>query len=242
MNRLAVFAIAAFCLAACGEKQTIASKSAAAYRDAVARGVPVGSGGHVHGGHEHKENTTGDQTSPGMEMSVMKMSARASTESVAGIGHGTATHGGTAMPEMQGMSGMQHGSRTAMDHSQHRSSSSTNAMPGMQMGTSSQPMSGMAGMSGMDHAKMHHGSSSGANATPGMQIGTLSSSQATSGMAGMPGMQHGGGDAAPVRAAAPATSSAMSRLSPASTLQPDSFDAPSPTAVRDAAKTKGEMP
>src|SRR5688572_30324155 len=45
-----VLTAAALILAACGGDESTASKSAAAFREAQAKGVPVG-GGHEHGGH-----------------------------------------------------------------------------------------------------------------------------------------------------------------------------------------------
>ena len=42
----------AFLVAACGGDSSVASKSASAYREAQAKGIPVG-GGHEHEGHGH---------------------------------------------------------------------------------------------------------------------------------------------------------------------------------------------
>ena len=99
-------------ISACGGKNSMASKSATAYRDAVAYGIPVKEGGH--GGHEiaagHSQMAGMDQsTMAAMDHSKMKM---------AGMDHSK-------------MAGMDHSKMAGMDHS---------SMAGMQHGgTSMQP-------------------------------------------------------------------------------------------------------
>jgi len=77
---LAIIAVAVFVLASCGGRQSMASKSAAAYREAQARGTPVGTDGHgdAHGGaaatdatagphenHQNSDATSGTASAPG---------------------------------------------------------------------------------------------------------------------------------------------------------------------------------
>jgi hypothetical protein len=196
----------------CGGKQSMASKSAAAYRDAVAKGIPVGSG--EHGGHAAAVESSAE--------------AGGGHDNMAGMDHSQMQHGSSS--SMASMPGMQHGSTagmSGMDHSKmHGSSQSMTKMPGMQHGS-------MAEMSGMDHSQMQHGST-GAKATmPGMQHGSMP------GMSNMPGMQHGATAVAPVPPA-PTNSSAIAKLNPSATLSPDSFDQPAPSAVSEANKAGAE--
>ena len=68
MNRYGLALMsAALLLAACGGKQTMASKSAAAYREAQAKGVPV-TGGHEHG---HEMEAPATSTAAEMEHAAM---------------------------------------------------------------------------------------------------------------------------------------------------------------------------
>ncbi len=142
--------IAAIAVGACGGKQTMASKSAAAYDEAKKKGIPIEAG--EHGGHSAEagaEPTATDHAAmPGMDHGAM-----------AGMDH-------SKMPGMQrgasgaaahDMAGMNHSGMAGMDHSK---------MPGMQHGASGAAAHNMAGMdhsamAGMDHSKM-----------PGMQHGT----------------------------------------------------------------------
>jgi len=72
---------------ACGRDQTMASKSAAAYREAQAKGTPV-SGGHEHGGHQATA-TTG--TGEAMDHSAHGTAAGAMDHSAHGAMSGAAT-------------------------------------------------------------------------------------------------------------------------------------------------------
>ncbi len=151
----AITAIATVVLAACGGKPSIASKSATAYRDAVAQGKDVSAGGHTHGGHTHEqaapiassEPTVMDHGSmPGMVM------AKNST-AMPNMGHGRMQSGTTETMNMQhgSMAGMnmEGGSMTGMDHSQprHGTSQAMASMPGMKDGAGQT----MANMPGMQH-------------------------------------------------------------------------------------------
>ena len=150
MARIGYFwlVIATAVLVGCGGKQSVASKSAAAYRGAVEKGIPVEGGGHEHG-------ATGKNMS-GMEHSEMKGMAN-----MPGMQHGS-------MQGMKNMPGMQHGSMQGMANMpgmQHGSMQGMANMPGMQHGS----MQGMANMPGMQHGSMQ-----GMANMPGMKHGSPS--------------------------------------------------------------------
>ena len=104
----------AMMLGACGGKQTMASKSAAAYDEARKKGLPVSAG--EHGGHE--AGTAAEPPPAG--------SAPASEHgSMPGMDHSQMSgmqHGSAGQPLDMGamqhgsMAGMQHGSMTNMQH------------------------------------------------------------------------------------------------------------------------------
>ena len=116
-------------VAACGGKQTIAVKSAEAFRDAQQKGVPVGGdshGGHSAGGPAHQAGTTtnsagGHATMTGMDHSTM---AGNSQGGMAGMDHSKMKQGQQPMAGMdhskmqqgQRMPGMDHGNATGMQH------------------------------------------------------------------------------------------------------------------------------
>lgn len=132
--------------AACGGKESMASKSAAAYRDAQAKGVPVGSGG-AHGGHQAGATTgTGEA---GAEMKAMD--------------HSTMT--GMNRSQTSGMDHSQMAGKAGMTHSTTSGAGRTNAssmqhdMSTMSQGSSAKPEGSMAGM--------QHGSPAPANLTIG---------------------------------------------------------------------------
>lgn len=137
---------------ACGGKQTVASRSAEAFREAQQKGTPLG--GDSHGGHSAGQSTD--------------------------------------------HSNMKSGDMAGMDHSKMK--------PG--------------GMAGMDHSKMKPGGMAG------MDRGA------------MPGMQHGAPGPAVMKV--PTSNSEMQRMSPASTLGTDEFDAPSPASVSESSKATQE--
>jgi len=210
--RKGLIAVGAVLLAlSCGGKQSMASKSAAAYREAAAKGVPVGSGDH--GGHTAQTSSTSmagmdhSQMQHGSSQSITNMPGM-KPDSMSGMDHSKMRHG--SAKTTANMPGMQHGSMDVvrnMPGMQHGSSHSMANMPGMKPGS----------MSGMDHSKMQHGSAKT--------------------MANMPGMHHSAIAVAPV-APAPTNSSGIARLNPAATLNTDEFDQPSPVAVSEANKAK----
>ena len=154
--------VVALILAACGGKQSVASKSAAAYREAVAKGIPVESGGH--GGHQAETSTAHDEMA-GMDHSQMQQgstSKMAGMEygSMAGMDHAKMQHGSTSS-----MAGMEHGSMAGMDHAKMQHGSTSN-MAGMEHGS----------MAGMEHSQMQHGSMKN---MPAMQHGTAATTTVT---------------------------------------------------------------
>lgn len=92
---------------ACGRDETMASKSAAAYREAQAKGTPV-TGGHEHGGHE--------ASTPALS----GVEGASATGAVDHSAHGTA-HGAAVDHRAHTATG------DAMDHAQHGSSGRTTA-------------------------------------------------------------------------------------------------------------------
>jgi len=199
----------ALLLTACGGKESVASKSAAAYREAQAKGIAVG-GGHDHGGHEAATATSGtadmdhaahDRTAGGTAMDHAAHGKGGAADHAA-MGHGTpdhTAHRGTSEAHAQ-HAGMQHTAATGADpHAQHR-----------------QP----AASTQMDHGQ--HG------ATPATGTETTD-----------PHAQHqvgGATAAAPIVVAAPRSNADMRDVQPSATLQPDAFDAPAPISVSEAAK------
>jgi len=209
---LVVALVMALVAAACGGEQSVASKSAAAYREAQARGTPVG-GGHDHGGHgatattasadhsAHGATTTGDAAT---DHSAHGTGADAQ----AGMNHG-ATAGGT-------MDHSAHGGAATVDHAaMGHGTGATNAHAGHAT---------TRGTTAADHAAMGHGSTS-TNAHAGHTATTNAHAQ------------HGAGATSiPAAAPAPRSSAEMQRLQPATTLRRDAFDAPASVSVSEAAK------
>ena len=240
-------------LAACGGKDTVASKSARALREAQQKGTPVG--GDAHGGHaagDTAATATDHATMTGMDhstMTGMDHSTMTDAGAMAGMDHATVTGGGQgAMAGMDhaNMPGMQRGqSMAGMDHSQMQRGQATAGMDHSRMQHGQQPMAemdhsnmpgmqqrgtaqqGQQGMAGMDHGNM-----------PGMQQRqTAQQGQAVAGMdhSNMPGMQHGT-TGAPVVTAPPTSNAEIQRLQPASTLKNDPFDMPAQSAVAETEK------
>jgi hypothetical protein len=202
-------AAAAMMLIGCGGKQTMASKSAAAYDEAKRRGIPIEAG--EHGGHSVEgaaAQTAAQASMPGMEqpaMHGMQHETSAVTHEMAGMNHsamGEMDH--AKMPAMQQKT-------AAMTHDMAGMNDSTmTTMPGMKHGAAAGGTHDMAGMShsamaGMDHAMM-------------------------------PGMQHGATAAPAMVINPPSTNSAIAQTQPATTLRADAFDAPAASSVGEAAK------
>ena len=270
MNRFFIGAIACAAIiaaAACGGKQSVASRSAAAYRQAIAEGKDVGAGGRVHGGHGQAESA--ETAAAPHDMSEMDRGSKPAMkdESMPAMHHGSA--------DMKNMPGMQHGTTSTMDHGQmqHGASQPMANMPGMQHGTTStknhgqmqhgasQPMVDMPGMqhsttSTMDHGQMQHGASQPMVDMPGMQHGATSTMDhaqmqhgSSQSMANMPGMSHGamegmqhGGTIPPGGLWGPQPGSLAPKAAAPTprALQPDALDAPAPVSVEESRKSASD--
>lgn len=180
----------------CGREPSMATKSAAAYRDAVAQGLPIGSG---HGGHEAAEN--------GDHAHVTPPAGTAEPEPGAEGG----AHGHLSRPS-ESASGADAGSMAGMDHS----------LADMHHSRTAQPAGAAPPMAGMDHA---HADSGTAETMTGMDHSKPAPATASP-MAGMDhaAMGHETPAAIPEPARTPSSSSEIGRLDPAKTLSLDEFD------------------
>lgn len=225
-------ALAVF-LAACGGKESVASKSAAAYAEAQAKSVPVGS---EHGGHSP---AAGEQsTSAGMDHSKMSSGdmagmdhSKMGSSNMAGMDHSKMSSG-----DMAGMdhSKMSAGDMAGMDHSKM----SSGDMAGMDH---SKMTSG--DMAGMDHSKMSSGDKAGMDhsSMSGMNHGAVPSG----GLWGsLPGSLAGGGEAPDHSAMAgmnhpPSEPAPSPSQTPGQTLREDNLDRPAPISVSETLKSSG---
>jgi hypothetical protein len=213
--------VALVALAGCSKDPSVASKSAAAFREAQKRGETFED---AAGSHGHGALTPGEsQGHSGMAMEGQDKGSMAGMK-MGGKGQGGMAGmpgmkmGGKGQGGMAGMPGMKMGGKDQ---------SGMAGMPGMKMGGKDQ--SGMAGTPGM---KMGGKDQSGMAGMPGMKMG----GKDQSGMAGMPGMKMGGKNpsAGPPAVAAPV---AASPGQPARTLSSDPLDSPAATSVLDARRS-----
>ena len=238
----ATIAVLTVCVLACGRETTMASKSAAAYREARAKGIPV-TGGHEHGGHAATATGTADG---GAAMDHSAHGATPATDHTA-MGHGTtagahAAHGATPATDHAAMG---HGT-TAGQHAAHGATPATDHAA-MGHGTARDAHAGHTATSATaDHAQHRTSGASGGHAAhppaatsaahdqhSGMQHGTATSPAD-------PHAQHRpAADAPAVVLTAPTGSNAMARVRPAATLRSDDFDAPAPVSVEEARKAAG---
>jgi hypothetical protein len=229
IGRFAIGAIAAVALAAaagCRREPTTASRSAAAYDEAVKKGEPLEAGdGHDHDGHA--PSAAGEPA----ETSESAHAGHAAAGAPAGDGRGHADHAAT------GRAGMDH---SAMDHdhaapSRDGRSHGPAAHTGHSATTAAAP--GAAGHA--DHAGMQGAPSGGtghqAHGAP-PQARSASGPPEAAPMTEHPAMGHAPG---PVPAPSPEPGSkAAVPGQPAETLRNDTLDAPAATAVRDAARAR----
>lgn len=139
----------AMTLIACGGRQTMASKSAAAYDEAKKKGLPIQAG--EHGGHSN-------EATPGQ--SAADAATEAGHGAMPGMDHGAMA--GVDKPQITTgehgqMAGMDHSTMAGMDHSK---------MAGMQHDSSA---AGAHNMAGMDHSAMP---GMAHRSMPGMQHGS----------------------------------------------------------------------
>ncbi|HVT43618.1 MAG TPA: hypothetical protein VMT00_04435 [Thermoanaerobaculia bacterium] len=200
----------------------MASKSAAAYREAEAKGIRVGAG-HEHGGH-------------------------APSWPVAEAAH--AVHGEMAAPDHTAMGHQAtadahagHGEMAAMDHVAMGHAKAGHAARGPAMANAHAQHGAMPRD---QHAAMQHTPSPGADShaqhrqqPPAAQLdhGQHGVTQAPADGAD-PETAHtvSGSMARAMTMSAPRSNAEMQRVQPASTLRGDAFDAPAPSSVSEAAK------
>jgi hypothetical protein len=213
--------------AACGGEQSVASKSAAAYEEAKAKGIEVARG-HEHGGHAATENaaetdhaahgTTGaapaamDHSAHGaattsVDHAAMGHSSAGSNAPMdhAAMGHGTITHSGTTEH-----SAMDHGtSGSATDHAAMGHGAAADSHSG-QNAPDAHAQHGVA-MPATQHAGMQHNAQSPAHAEhatpPVTNVATV-----------------------------PRSNTEIRGVQPSETLRADAFDAPAASSVSEAAK------
>lgn len=152
--RMLACGVALLAALACGSKQTMASKSAAAFDEATKKGIAVGAG--EHGGHAAEPPAA----------------AATETDHAAMPGHGAMagmSHAQMPAADHAHTSGMDHAATPGTDHSR---------MPGMQHGASN---TGAHDMGAMDHSTtpgIQHGAAAPSmpgmdhSAMPGMQHGS----------------------------------------------------------------------
>ena len=223
-------------LAACGGRESVASKSAAAYREAQESGTAAG-GGHEHGGHQaapsppvdHSAHATATTDAhAGHDMANADHAAHGTAEG--GAGHAT-DHGAHTTTGSGDHSAMQHATpAAATDHGAHSTTTGAgdhskmrHAAPSMDHSahdTSHPPAQGAA-----------RDAATTAGGTPALHEVDDHSQHSASGRRGA-GVT-AGGTPPPLR-----SSDEMGRLDPAATLRADAFDAPAPVSVSEAAKAK----
>jgi hypothetical protein len=230
-NRNVLLFVAILLIAACGGRDNVASRSAAAYQEAREKGIEITGDGHDHDHHAggaadgHADHTTGDAADPhaghaaagqgGVDHSAHGMTSGSGS---AQMDHSAAGHGAQMM--QHGTSG-QHG---AMQHgaAQHGTSGQHGAM---QHGTAQQGTTGQ-------HGTMQHGATG--------QHGAMQHGTAQQGAIGQHGaMQHGAAQQA-IAPEGPQASDELFAVQPASTLRADPFDRPVPISVAEAEKAAGE--
>ncbi|MDP9190788.1 MAG: hypothetical protein M3P06_03695 [Acidobacteriota bacterium] len=206
----------AMILGACTDRQTMASKSAEAYREAQAKGaVPGGEGGHGHHSAEASlANAAPDHAAHGV-------GGAATNTGVDHAAHGATDHAAQAASNERGSPHAAHAAPGAStDHAamQHGSSA---AGHGQQASTST----------AMTHEKHSAAQAAGGATQHGAHGATQHGAHGAT--------QHGATQPTPLRVAAPLSSSEMAAVRPDATLQPDDFDAPSRISVAEAAKAGG---
>jgi hypothetical protein len=227
-TRASALIVSTLLLLACGGDQSTASKSAAAYREAQAKGIPVG-GGHDHGGHQtatpasnaaqvdHSAHGTAADPHAGHDMTAAGAGDHAAHGTTPAADHAAMGHGAGAGAATDHRA---HGAARAVDHAamghgtaDHARHQTTSRAGGAHDGHRAAPTPGAHDQ----HAGMQHGTTT-AGADPHAQH-----RQAAAG--------------APADHAQHATTGADVRSARLpSTLQSDAFDAPAATSISEAAK------
>lgn len=152
IDRSVVILAMSLFLAACGGEQSVASKSAEAFREVQQAGTPIG--GNSHGGHSADTDGHGGPTTD----------SAAGHAGVADMDHSTTTgmaHTTTAGPgHVAGMdhSKMNVGDRTEMHHHSLPEEKQNETMTGMNHTKMQHEQKPMAAMDHSDMPGMHHGS------------------------------------------------------------------------------------
>jgi hypothetical protein len=212
-------------LAACGGRETTASKSAAAYREAQAKGVAV-TGGHEHGGHDAAP-AVDHSAHAGMDHSTHAAMDHGAHEAMDHSAHAAMDHSAHKAMDHSTHAAMDHSAHTAVDHSNHAT---------MTMDHSGHAAMDHSAMTSTDHAAMGPGTAANAHAGHEQASAPAAAPQAH---AGHGAMQHAPAPAPVPQPAAPRSSAEMARMQPAATLQPDDFDAPAATSVSEAQRAAG---
>ena len=242
----------------CGGDESIASKSAAAYREAKAKGIDV-TGGHEHGGHAApavSSTTSTVQTGATDPHAGHDMTASATATDHAGhgaasmnhaaMGHVAATggHAGHTMPSV-GADHSAHRSSAAVDHAAMGHGPSSSGHAGHQ--TAARTAGGHEGH-GAPATAADHSQHAGAQTQPAAPADPHAQHrQATP--APVDHSQHAAATPLPAAAhaghttsAGPASSTAAVSVGstatglPPATLQRDVFDAPAPVSIAEAMK------
>lgn len=222
----------AILLAACGGRDTTASKSAAAYREPQAKGTPVG-GGDAHG-HEHGSAATGT-SAPADHAAHPGATAGDTAVDHAAMGHGTAA-------EHAGHTAAQQSGAGHAGHSMPQQSTAAHAghtMPqqgGAGHAGHSMPQQSTAGHAGHAATQQTAPGHAGHTAAPAPADPHAAHRAAPAPESGAHA-QHGSAPAAPMQMKAPTSSKDAVR--PDATLRQDDFDAPAPASVSEAARAAG---
>lgn len=257
-------------LVSCGGEDTVAERSAAAYREALEKGLPIEDD---HGGHgAHGDQAPGETTLPAAHED--HGAAGAEDHAMAGHGdapgtagehamggapagaHEAAGHGAAGAEHPAGHAAAGNGAHGGAQHSgaqhdamQHGAAQSGTAQHDAMQHGAAQP--GAAQHDAMQPGEMQHDAMQPGATGPaehGGHAGMNHSADAHSaippgGLWGrVPGSVPGRPAEAPAlpMAPAPATSDEMKRLRPASTLAPDPADTPAAISVQEAKKATGE--
>lgn len=227
-------------VAACGGRDTVASRSAEAYRDAVERGLPIDDG---HGGHDGAGDEDG-----AMAISPAHHDDAAAHQADADVAHhveggapiGAADHGAhrpsrddAARPAGAGAAhGVDHG---APDQAVRHGAAQHQTMPqrGAAHGAMGHDVAGETSATGAGehggHEATLHGADVHAAIPPGGLWGPVGGAEPAQPSAAPP---------LPI-VPAPSTSEAMAQLRPDATLAPDRGDTPAQIAVIEAQKSAG---
>jgi hypothetical protein len=246
MNGMRALLLAAALVAgACGGETSVASKSAAAYREAEAKGAPLG-GGHDHGGHAATETSaTADHSGHGAAATrgATDHSAHGTgADAHAGMNHGTAAN--TAASTSGSVDHSAHGGATTSHAAAGHGGGATNAHAGHSATADHAAMGHSTARTSTTHARhaavaaaaqhAQHGTQAVAGRTDHSQHGAVQATPA--GASTHANHATTAGRPATVIQVAPRGSSEMHPTQPATTLRPDPFDAPAASSVSEAAK------